>query len=117
MASNRPHDCHRHLRPFCAGRLSEERWRTFGRLPSGIGAIQVLMKTHWRTALIRSTVALVAVAITDTLVPANDRGRQAVVETFRWPPVVASSASVLRISLTPKPSTLTVAEPREMLTA
>jgi FtsP/CotA-like multicopper oxidase with cupredoxin domain len=75
------------------------------------------MKTHWRTALIRSTVALVAVAITDTLVPANDRDRQAVVETFREPPVVASSAGVLRISLTPKPSTVTVAGQRAMLNA
>jgi len=72
------------------------------------------MKTHWRTALIRSTVVLVAVAITDCT---NDRDRQAVVETFREPPVVASSAGVLRISLTPKPSTVTVAGHRAMLNA
>src|SRR5207245_484996 len=81
VASNRPPGCHRHLRAFCAGRLSEERWRTFGRLPSSIGTIQVLMKTHLRKALIRSTVVLVAVAITEGF-PANDRDRQAQVETF-----------------------------------
>src|ERR1700686_1657559 len=68
------------------------------------------MKTHWKTALIRSTFVLVAAAITDcSSVPADDRNGQKSTETFTEPPVVASSAGVLRISLTPAPSTLSVA--------
>jgi suppressor of ftsI len=68
------------------------------------------MNTHWKRALIRSAVVLVVAAITDcSSVPADDRNGQKSTETFREPPVVASSAGVLRITLTPKLSTVSVA--------
>ena len=67
------------------------------------------MKTHWETALIRATVVLVAAAITGcSSDPANDREGQTSAETLREPPVVASKAGVLRISLTPRLSTVSV---------
>jgi FtsP/CotA-like multicopper oxidase with cupredoxin domain len=67
------------------------------------------MKTHWETVLIRTTVVLVAAAITGCSPdPANDPERQASAETLREPPVVASKAGVLRISLTPRLSTVSV---------
>ena len=57
----------------------------------------------------RSTVLLVAAAITGcSSLSAKDRDRQAVAETFREPLVAASSAGVLRVSLTPKPSVVSV---------
>jgi suppressor of ftsI len=76
------------------------------------------MQTHWKTNLARPRVVFVAMAIagcgTDS---ANDRARQTSPETFTEPPVVASSAGVLRVSLTPMPSTVTVAGHRVMLMA
>jgi len=76
------------------------------------------MKMHWKTALIRATIVLVAAAITGcSSDPANDRERQTSAETFREPPVVDSKAGVLRISITPKPSTVSVAGHRVMLMA
>jgi len=52
------------------------------------------MKTHWKTALIPSTVVLVAAAITNcTSIPADDRDPQRSAETFKEPPVVASSGA------------------------
>jgi suppressor of ftsI len=69
------------------------------------------MKTHWRSVLIRWTVVLVAAAIAGcSRDPANNRGHRArTAETFEEPPFVASSAGVLRISLTPRMSTVTIA--------
>ena len=76
------------------------------------------MQTHWKTNLARPRVVFVAMAIagcgTDS---ADDRARQTSPETFTEPPVVASSAGVLRVSLTPAPSTVTVAGHRVMLMA
>ena len=64
----------------------------------------------------RGMVLLFAAAIAGlTLVPANDHGPQAVGETFREPPVVASRAGVLRITLTAAPSTVSVAGHRAVL--
>ncbi len=66
----------------------------------------------------RSIVLLVVAAITGCRsLPANDRDRQAAAETFREPPVVASRAGVLQVSLTPTPSTVSVAGRRTMLMA
>jgi len=56
-----------------------------------------------------STVLLVATAITGCSVPAN--------EPFQEPPVVASRAGVLRVSLIPSPATVSVAGHRAMLVA
>jgi len=68
------------------------------------------MKTRWKMALIPSTVVLVAAAITNcTSIPADDRDPQRSAETFKEPPVVASSGGVLKVSLTPKLSTVSVA--------
>jgi FtsP/CotA-like multicopper oxidase with cupredoxin domain len=67
------------------------------------------MKTHWTTALTRSTVVLVAAVVTDcTSSHPGDREAQRSAETFKEPPVVASSAGVLKVSLTPKLSTVSV---------
>src|SRR6267378_2400547 len=69
-------------------------------------------------SLMRSRVLLVVAAITGCRsLPANDRDRQAAAETFREPPVVASRAGVLQVSLTPTPSTVSVAGRRAMLMA
>ena len=68
------------------------------------------MKTHWKTALLGTTVMLVAIVITAcNSGPADDRDPQRSAETFKEPPVVASSAGVLKVSLTPKLSTVSVA--------
>src|SRR5207253_7283517 len=102
------HDCN--LRPFFAGRLGSPSRRPSRRLFPGGWAIQVLMKTEWRTNPMRSTILLVAAAITGcSSLSANDRDRQAVAETFLEPAVVASNAGVLRVSLIAKPSVVTVA--------
>jgi FtsP/CotA-like multicopper oxidase with cupredoxin domain len=62
-----------------------------------------------RIALICSTPVLVAVAITGcSAVQADDRGRQSSAETLREPPVVASRAGVLRVTLTARLSTVSV---------
>src|SRR5258705_3022198 len=69
-------------------------------------------------SLMRSIVLLVVAAITGCRsLSANDRDRQAAAETFREPPVVASRAGVLQASLTPSPSTVSVAGRRAMLMA
>src|SRR5438105_9781561 len=76
------------------------------------------MLTNWRMGLMRSTFLLLATVITGcSSARGADRQGQAVAETFREPPVVASSAGDLRISLTPKPSTVSVAGHRVMLMA
>ncbi len=65
-----------------------------------------------------STVLLVATAITGcSSVPADEPDRQAATETFREPPVVASRAGVLRVSLTPASSMVSVGGQRAMLVA
>lgn len=63
----------------------------------------------------RSTILLVAAGITGfSALSANDRDGQRAAVTFREPPVVASRAGALRISLTPKLSTVSVAGRRVM---
>ncbi|MEA2765564.1 MAG: hypothetical protein QOK07_1968, partial [Gemmatimonadaceae bacterium] len=75
------------------------------------------MTTRWKT-FARTTLLLVATAITGgSSLPANDPGHPAVAETFREPPVVSSRLGVLRVSLTPKPSTVNIAGHRVMLLA
>jgi FtsP/CotA-like multicopper oxidase with cupredoxin domain len=75
------------------------------------------MTTRWKT-FARTTLLLVATAITGgSSLPANDPGHPAVAETFREPPVVSSRLGVLRVSLTPKPSTVNIAGHRVMLMA
>ncbi len=65
-----------------------------------------------------TTVLLVATAITGcSSVPADEPDRQAATETFREPPVVASRAGVLRVSLRPASSTVSVGGQRAMLVA
>jgi suppressor of ftsI len=74
------------------------------------------MKTQWKRNFTLSLVLLVAAAIASSSSrPANRRDRQEVAETFREPPVLASSAGVLRVSLTPKPTRVSVAGRRAML--
>jgi FtsP/CotA-like multicopper oxidase with cupredoxin domain len=68
------------------------------------------MKTQRKTVLMRSTLALVAMTITGfRSAPADDRDRQSVAETFREPPVLASRAGVLQVTLKVAPSPITVA--------
>ncbi len=65
-----------------------------------------------------TTVLLVATAITGcSSVPADEPDRQAATETFREPPVVASRAGVLRVSLKPASSMVSVGGQRAMLVA
>ncbi len=65
-----------------------------------------------------TTVLLVATAITGcSSVPADEPDRQAATETFREPPVVASRAGVLRVSLRPASSMVSVGGQRAMLVA
>jgi suppressor of ftsI len=72
--------------------------------------------TDWKKNLARSAVLLGAAAIPGwSSPPSNDRDRRAEGETFREPPVVSSSAGVLRVSLTPKATTLSVAGQRATL--
>jgi suppressor of ftsI len=74
------------------------------------------MKTQWKRNFALSLVLLVAAAIASSSSrPPNRRDRQEVAETFREPPVLASSAGVLRVSLTPKPTRVSVAGGRAML--
>jgi suppressor of ftsI len=74
------------------------------------------MKTQWKRNFALSLVLLVAAAVTSSSSsPPNHRDRQEVVETFREPPVVISKAGVLRVSLTPASSTVSVAGQRAML--
>src|SRR5258706_12131415 len=69
-------------------------------------------------SLMRSIVLLVVAAITGCRsLPAKERAGQAAAETFREPPVVASRAGVLQVSLTATPSTVAVAGRRAMLMA
>jgi suppressor of ftsI len=66
----------------------------------------------------RAMALLFAAAIAGfTLVHVNERGLQAEGETFREPPVVASRAGVLRITLRAAPSTVSVAGRRAVLMA
>jgi FtsP/CotA-like multicopper oxidase with cupredoxin domain len=59
---------------------------------------------------VRSMLLLVAAVITSSCSSTtNDRDRRAEGETFQEPPVVASKAGVLQVSLTPKLSTVSVA--------
>ena len=65
-----------------------------------------------------TTVLLVATAITGcSSVPADEPDRQAATETFREPPVVASRAGVLRVSLRPASSMVSVGGQRAMVVA
>jgi hypothetical protein len=63
-----------------------------------------------KTALIRSTVVLVVAAITDcTSGQPDSRSGQKSTETYTEPSVVTSSGGVLRVTLTPRLSMVTVA--------
>jgi suppressor of ftsI len=68
------------------------------------------MKTHLKAALVCTTVMLAALLIAAcNSAPATDRAGGISAETFRDPPVVASSAGNLKVSLTPRLSTVSVA--------
>jgi FtsP/CotA-like multicopper oxidase with cupredoxin domain len=76
------------------------------------------MTTHLKKTLIRSTLVVVAAGtIGCGSVAAGDRDRRAPEETFSEPPVVASRAGVLHVSLTPRLSTVSVAGQRVTLMA
>jgi FtsP/CotA-like multicopper oxidase with cupredoxin domain len=68
------------------------------------------MPTTWKTVLILLTTLLaVAVSSACSSDPVSDAERQTTEEAFQEPPVVTSSAGVLRVSLTPRISPVTVA--------
>jgi suppressor of ftsI len=76
------------------------------------------MKTHRKAVLVCTTVMLAALLIAAcNSAPATDRARGLSEETFTEPPVVASNAGVLKVSLTPGLSTVSVAGHRATLMA
>jgi FtsP/CotA-like multicopper oxidase with cupredoxin domain len=68
------------------------------------------MPKTWNAVLFRSTTLLaVVVSAACGSDPVNEPGHQTQTETFKEPPIVASTGRVLRISLTPRMSMVTVA--------